>query len=99
MPTWKAYVATKSAVEQLTRAMAKGAGSAQNYHQRRFTRPHRNRIVRRGQIPEQIQRFARLSAFGWLGHPREIGEVVTFLANDAAHWIRGRNIRVNGGLA
>jgi NAD(P)-dependent dehydrogenase (short-subunit alcohol dehydrogenase family) len=28
-----------------------------------------------------------------------IAEAVTFLASDAAHWVTGQNIRVNGSVA
>jgi 3-oxoacyl-[acyl-carrier protein] reductase len=35
---------------------------------------------------------------GRVGTPREIGDVVAFLASDAARWITGQIIRVSGGL-
>jgi len=31
--------------------------------------------------------------------PSEIADVVAFLASDAAKWISGQNLRVNGALA
>ncbi|HZI31688.1 MAG TPA: SDR family oxidoreductase, partial [Candidatus Binatia bacterium] len=52
-----------------------------------------------GKTPEEIQRFANMSALKRLGQPVEMAEVVTFLASDAARWITGQNIRVNGGIA
>jgi 3-oxoacyl-[acyl-carrier protein] reductase len=35
---------------------------------------------------------------GRIGRPEEIGEVVAFLATDAASFIIGETIHVNGGL-
>ncbi|MGH7991490.1 MAG: SDR family oxidoreductase [Limisphaerales bacterium] len=43
--------------------------------------------------------FGKQSAFGRIGKPEEIAEVVAFLASDASNWISGQNIRVNGALA
>jgi 3-oxoacyl-[acyl-carrier protein] reductase len=40
-----------------------------------------------------------MSAFGRLGEPMDIAEVIAFLVSDEARWISGQNIRVNGALA
>jgi len=56
-------------------------------------------LFKSGKTPEQIRPFAQGSAFGRLGQPMEIAEVVAFLASEAAGWVTGQNIRVNGGIA
>lgn len=99
MPTYGAYVATKGAVEQLTRAMAKELGPRGITINAVSPGPTETELFVAGKTPEQIQQSAQLSSFGRLGQPGEIGEVVAFLASDAASWISGQNIRVNGGLA
>jgi 3-oxoacyl-[acyl-carrier protein] reductase len=51
----------------------------------------------RGLAPEAAQQAARQrSPFKRLGEPREIAEVVAFLAGDGGRWVSGQNIRVNG---
>ena len=99
MPSYGAYVATKGAVEQLTRSLARELGP------RRITvnvispGPTETELFTNGKTPEQIQQFAQASAFGRFGQPMEIAEVVAFLASEAAGWVTGQNIRVNGGIA
>lgn len=39
--------------------------------------------------------MAGLSAFGRLGEPADIADVVVFLASDEAPWISGQTIRAN----
>jgi 3-oxoacyl-[acyl-carrier protein] reductase len=56
-------------------------------------------LFKAGKTPEQIHFFEQQSAFGRLGKPGEIAEVVAFLAGAAAGWISGQNLRANGGLA
>jgi 3-oxoacyl-[acyl-carrier protein] reductase len=99
MPAYGAYVATKGAVEQLTRSLAKEVGPRGITVNTVSPGPTETELFITGKTPEQIKMFGQQSAFGRIGRPEEIAEVVAFLASDAARWISGQNIRVNGGLA
>jgi len=99
MPTYGACVATKGAVEQLTRAMAKELGPRGITINSVSPGPTETELFTEGKTPEQLRQFGQQSAFGRLGQPADIADVVAFLASDASRWITGQNIRINGGLA
>lgn len=93
-----AYSSAKGALLTLTRALARALaaqgvrvlavspGTVDTEFQRTMTSPAQLEQLRSG-IP-----------LGRIGRPEEIGEVVAFLATDAASFIIGETIHVNGGL-
>ncbi|MFD7506300.1 SDR family oxidoreductase [Streptomyces sp. NPDC059850] len=48
-------------------------------------------------IPEAVEQMSQLSAFGRVGEPSDIGDVVAFLASDDARWVTGSFIDASGG--
>lgn len=98
MPTYSTYVATKGAVEQLTRVFAKEIGRGINVNAV-LPGPTNTELFTKGKPQEVIDRLASLNAFNRLGEPEDIAKVVTFLASDDAKWISGQAIGLNGAMA
>ncbi|KRB57474.1 SDR family oxidoreductase [Flavobacterium sp. Root186] len=99
LPGYATYVATKSAVEQLTRVFSKEIGSRGINVNSVSPGPTNTELFTNGKSEEVIARLASLSAFNRIGETNDIANVVVFLASDDAKWVNAQNIGVNGGMA
>ncbi len=99
LPNYGVYAATKGALEQLTRVLAKELGSRAITVNAVAPGPTDTDLFRRGKTEAQIESLAGLAALGRLGAPRDTARVVAFLAGPQGRWISGQVIPVNGGFA
>jgi 3-oxoacyl-[acyl-carrier protein] reductase len=98
LPTYGTYVATKSAVEQLTRVFSKEIGRGINVNSV-SPGPTNTALFITGKPQAAIDHLASLNPFDRIGEPNDIAQVVVFLASDEAKWINAQNIGINGGMA
>jgi Dehydrogenases with different specificities (related to short-chain alcohol dehydrogenases) len=98
LPTYGTYVATKAAVEQLTRVFSKEIGRGINVNSV-SPGPTNTELFIKGKPQEAIDRLASLNPFGRIGEPTDIAQVIVFLVSDEAKWINAQNIGINGGMA
>ena len=93
-----AYAASKGALMSMTRGLAKELGSrrirvnavcpgliATKFHDE-FTKP------------EVRQRVAGMTPMGREGRAEEVANLVVYLASDAASFVNGANVDINGGI-
>ncbi|MEN4760484.1 MULTISPECIES: SDR family oxidoreductase [unclassified Chryseobacterium] len=99
LPGYATYVATKSAVEQLTRVFSKEIGHRGINVNSVSPGPTATALFLNGKSQETIDRLASLNPFGRIAETDDIANVVVFLASDEAKWINAQNIGVNGGMA
>ncbi|MGN6628110.1 MAG: SDR family oxidoreductase [Tepidisphaeraceae bacterium] len=99
LPTYGPYVATKGAVEQMTRVLAKELGPRKITVNSVSPGATATELFLTGKSQEQIDRNASMTNFGRIGEVEDMTGLVTFLAGDEARWITGQNIACNGGVA
>ncbi len=95
--TLAAYAATKGAIDTLVKHFASALGE----------RGVRVNAVAPGVVETDMSAFAKtesgrdltlaMQALKRVAQPDDIGDVVAFLASDAARWITGDTVRVDGG--
>lgn len=99
LPTYGPYVATKGAVEQITRVLAKELGPKKITVNCVSPGATATDLFLTGKTEEQIARNASMTNFGRIGEADDMTGLVTFLASSQAGWITGQNIACNGGVA
>lgn len=98
LPTYSVYAATKGAVEQLTRQLAKEFGPRDIVINCIAPGQISTELFLSGKSPELIDSYRRMNAFGRLGEPGDIANAIELLVSDKARWITGQTIRINGGF-
>lgn len=97
-PAYSVYAGTKGAVEQFTRQLAKEFGSKGITINAVAPGPVNTELFNIGKTEQQIEGMKKMNAFGRLGEPEDIANVIEFLVSDKSKWITGQTIRVNGGF-
>lgn len=98
LPGYSIYAASKGAVDQITRALAKELGGRNITVNAVSPGPVDTDLFRDGKSEEQIQQMAQMAALGRIGQVQDIADAVAFLASEAARWISGQSIHVSGGF-
>lgn len=97
MPASAVYAATKSAVEAMTRVLAKELGPRGVTVNAIAPGPIATDLLFAGRSEEMIQRLVSDIPMGRLGTPEDIARVVSFLSGEDGGWVSGQIIRTNGG--
>jgi NAD(P)-dependent dehydrogenase (short-subunit alcohol dehydrogenase family) len=97
MPRNPAYCAAKAGVIGLTKALAIDHGP--NGVRVNAVAPGAilTPLMQRNRTPAEIAAFGQSSALRRVGRAEEIAGVVTFLLSDAASYVNGQTISINGG--
>ncbi|KAK7444025.1 hypothetical protein VKT23_015421 [Stygiomarasmius scandens] len=98
LPNALCYVASKAAIEQVSRVLAKDLGPRGITVNTISPGPVDTPLFREGKPQHVIDSIAAQCPGNRLGTPDDIAPVVAFLASPAAQWVNGQVIRVNGGF-
>ncbi|HEY2433556.1 MAG TPA: 3-oxoacyl-ACP reductase family protein [Vicinamibacterales bacterium] len=96
-PTLVAYTASKGGVEMLTKVAALSLAPQQI--RVNCVAPGAILVERTSrELSDYAGQFARITPMGRVGLPEDVAAAVVFLATDAARFITGQTISVDGGL-
>ncbi|WP_299546995.1 SDR family oxidoreductase [uncultured Tateyamaria sp.] len=98
LETYGVYTATKVAIEALTGILSKELRGRNITVNAVAPGPTATDLFLDGKSPELIERFAKMVPLERLGEPRDIANVVSFLAGQDGAWVNGQTLRANGGL-
>lgn len=98
LETYGVYAATKAAVETLTAIMAKEMRGRNITVNAIAPGPTATDLFLKGKSDELIERMAKMNPLERLGTPKDIANVVSFLAGPDSAWVNGQTLRANGGV-
>jgi NAD(P)-dependent dehydrogenase (short-subunit alcohol dehydrogenase family) len=93
------YCAAKAGVVALTRALAIDHGPNGVRVNAVAPGPIRTPLMERNRTADEIATMGRLAVAGRIGEPDEIASTIVWLASDAASYVMGQTIEVDGGPA
>jgi NAD(P)-dependent dehydrogenase (short-subunit alcohol dehydrogenase family) len=93
------YCAAKAGVVGFTRALAIDHGPNGVRVNAVAPGPIRTPLMQRNRTPDEIATMGRLAVMGRIGEPDEIAAAIHWLASDAASYVMGQTIEVDGGPA
>jgi Dehydrogenases with different specificities (related to short-chain alcohol dehydrogenases) len=97
LPGYRGYAASKGAVEAMTLVLARELRGRDITVNAVAPGPTATDLFLDGKDEETIARMAAQPPLERLGTPRDIAEVVSFLAGPA-RWVNGQVLRANGGI-
>jgi 3-oxoacyl-[acyl-carrier protein] reductase len=98
LPGYGAYIATKAAVEGLTRVLANELRGRNITVNAVAPGPTATALFLDGKSPELIERMAKMNPLERLGRPEDVASIVAFLAGPDGSWMNGQLLRANGGM-
>ncbi|WZZ53094.1 hypothetical protein YC2023_053201 [Brassica napus] len=97
-PGYGVYTASKAAVETMVRVLAKELKGSQITANCVAPGPVATEMFYAGKSDETVKMLASACPMGRIGEPKDVAEIVGFLAGDGGEWINGQVIRANGGF-
>jgi 3-oxoacyl-[acyl-carrier protein] reductase len=97
-PGLSAYAASKSAVDALTRILAKELGSRNITVNAVAPGPTATATLLDTTSADEQKQLAALPPLGRLGSPDDIAGVVSFLVGPTGRWVNGQVVYANGGF-
>lgn len=97
LPGLSVYSASKAALESLTRTWAAEFSPAGVRVNTVAPGPTRTDMVLANMGEENAEQFAKTTVLGRLASPREIAEVILFLASDRASYLTGATLAADAG--
>ncbi|VVB01322.1 unnamed protein product [Arabis nemorensis] len=97
-PGYGVYTASKAAVETMVKALAKELKGSRITANCVAPGPIATEMFYAGKNDEMVKMLAGACPMGRIGEPKDVAEIVGFLAGDGGEWINGQVIRANGGF-
>jgi NAD(P)-dependent dehydrogenase (short-subunit alcohol dehydrogenase family) len=98
-PNRAAYAASKGGLDAATRSLAIELGPAIRVNSVAPGVVDTNLWARNKAIPGVVEEIERQTPLGRWATPEDVAEVIVFLASDAARFVTGETISVDGGMA